>query len=57
MAGALSCDLRSRVLAAVDAGTSRRSAAERFGVGIATAIRWVRAWDVAGSRPCVGLSG
>lgn len=43
MAGALSHDLRSCVLTAVDGGMSRRSAAERFGVGIATAIRWVRA--------------
>lgn len=44
MAAALSHDLRSRVLAAVDHGMSRRSAAERFGVGVATAIRWVQAW-------------
>jgi transposase len=36
----LSMDLRTRVLAAVDAGMSCRSAAARFGVAPATAIRW-----------------
>ena len=36
----LSFDLRSRVLAAVDAGLSRRQAAERFGVSPSSAIRW-----------------
>ena len=36
----LSFDLRSRVLAAIDAGLSRRKAAEHFGVSAASAIRW-----------------
>ncbi len=36
----LSFDLRSRVLAAIDAGLSRRQAGERFGVSAASAIRW-----------------
>ena len=36
----LSFDLRSRVLAAIDAGLSRRQAAERFGVSASSAIRW-----------------
>lgn len=36
----LSMDLRTRVLAAVDAGVSCRSAAARFGVAPSTAIRW-----------------
>ena len=44
MAGALSQDLRSRLIAAVDGGMSRNSAAERFGVAISTAVRWLRAW-------------
>ena len=56
MAGALSHDLRCRVLAAVDNGMSRRSAAERFGVGVATAIRWVRAWRDEG-RPAARAMG
>jgi transposase len=37
-------DLRGRVIAAVEGGLSRRAAAERFKVGISTAINWVRAW-------------
>ena len=36
----LSVDLRERVVAAGDGGLSRRKAAERFGVGISSAIRW-----------------
>lgn len=41
MARALSNDLRSRVLAASDDGMSARSAAERFGIGVSTAIAWI----------------
>ena len=40
MARALSQDLRDRVVSAIDDGLSCRSAAARFGVGVATAIRW-----------------
>ena len=36
----LSLDLRSRVLATVDAGLSCRQAGERFGVSASSAIRW-----------------
>jgi transposase len=36
----LSFDLRSRVLAAIDAGLSCRQAGERFGVSASSAIRW-----------------
>lgn len=35
-------DLRSRVLKAAAGGMSARRAAERFGVGVSTAIVWVR---------------
>jgi transposase len=42
MVKVLSLDLRERVVAAVNGGMSRRQAAERFEVGIATAIRWVK---------------
>ncbi|MFK4875156.1 helix-turn-helix domain-containing protein [Novosphingobium sp. ZW T3_23] len=42
MTKSISEDLRSRVVAAVDNGLSRRAAAERFGVGTASAVRWVR---------------
>ncbi len=40
MPKSLSFDLRSRVLAAIDVGLSRRLAAERFGVSASSAIRW-----------------
>jgi len=49
MTKSLSEDLRCGVIAAVDAGLSRRAAAERFGVGTATAIRWVREWRDTGA--------
>ena len=40
MPAALSPVLRKRVIAAIKAGSSCWQAAERFGVGEATAIRW-----------------
>lgn len=49
MAKTLSEDLRARVIAAVEAGSSRRGAAERFGVGVATAVRWVKAFRTTGA--------
>jgi transposase len=49
MARSLSEDLRSRVIAAVDAGMSRRAAADRFGVAVASAIRWVHVWRTTGA--------
>jgi transposase len=52
MAKALSFDLRSRVLAAVDGGLSCRQSAQRFGVSAASAIRWAQLRRVAGDvRP------
>ena len=48
----LSDDLRRRVVTAVDGGMTRRGAAERFGVAVSTAIKWVQAWRRTGSyRP------
>jgi len=49
MAKTLSEDLRGRVIAAVENGASRRAAAERFGIGVATAIRWVRVFRATGT--------
>jgi transposase len=49
MAKSLSEDLRSRLIAAVDGGMSRRGAAERFGVSVASAIRWLREWHTIGA--------
>lgn len=40
MPRALSEDLRIRVIEAVDAGSSRRGAAARFGVSASSAIKW-----------------
>src|SRR3712207_7124801 len=40
MARALSCDLRQRVVDAINQGLSRRQAAARFGVSPSSAIRW-----------------
>ena len=50
MARALSDDLRKRVLEAGAAGASARSIAARFGVGISTAIRWLRRERESGER-------
>ena len=45
-----SMDLRDRVVFAVEQeGMSRRQAAERFGIGESTAIRWVRRYRETGS--------
>jgi hypothetical protein len=49
MGKTLSRDLRERVIAAVEGGWSRRAAAERFGVSVATAIRWVREFRLTGA--------
>ena len=49
MTKSLSEDLRSRVIAAVDGGLSRRAAARRFGVAAASAVRWVREWRETGA--------
>lgn len=45
-----SMDLRERVVAAVkQEGMSRHQAASRFGVGISTAINWVKRFEDSGS--------
>jgi transposase len=41
---AYSSDLRVRVIEAVAAGASRREAAERFEVSIASAVKWLQRW-------------
>ena len=45
----LSMDLRSRLIAAVAGGMSRRAAADRFGVAAASAVRWVFAVNTTGA--------
>jgi len=49
MAKSLSEDLRSRLIAAVEGGMSRRGAADRFGVSVASAVRWLRRWHATGA--------
>lgn len=48
MVQAYSSDLGSRVIKAATSGMSARQAAERFGVGISTAIVWVRRYRQSG---------
>jgi transposase len=50
MARAYSFDLRSRVLDAIDSGLSTHKAAKRFSIGVASAVRWHRAWRDHGER-------
>ena len=45
----LDLDLRLRVVGAVDAGMSRRAAADRFGVAASAAIKWHELWRRTGS--------
>ncbi len=44
-----SMDLRARVVAAVAGGMSRNRAAKQFGIGISTAINWVKRLGETGS--------
>ena len=50
MARAYSQDMRDRVIDAAFSGTSARRAADRYGIGLATAIRWVRQARETGDR-------
>jgi transposase len=49
MPRAYSDDLRERVIAAVEAGASRREAAERFNLCPSSAVKWLRRWSDTGS--------
>ncbi len=49
MTKALSLDLRRRVIDAIDAGMSCRSAAARFGIAPSAAVKWHRLWRETGS--------
>ena len=57
MAGAYSTDLRSRVLAAVEAGESPDTAARRFAVGRSTVYRWAAAAREEGRREAKRMGG
>jgi transposase len=57
MAGAYSTDLRSRVLAAAEAGESPEAVARRFAVGRSTVYRWVAAVRDEGRREAKRMGG
>ena len=57
MAGAYSTDLRSRALAAVEAGESPEAVAQRFMVGRSTVYRWVAAARDEGRREAKRMGG
>ena len=57
MPAALSPDLRKRVIGAIEAGSSCRQAAERFGVGEATAIRWYARFRQQGNVTAKPMGG
>jgi transposase len=58
MAGAYSQDLRDRVIdAVVLAKMSRRAAAERFGVSVASAVKWVQRFERSGLRRAAKMGG
>src|SRR4051794_2246965 len=42
-------DLRERVIEAVEAGSSRREAAERFEISPSSAVKWLQHWEDTGS--------
>jgi len=53
----LSLDLRERVVGAVAGGMSRRQAAERFGVSVASAVRWCARQNETGSPAAMRRGG
>ena len=58
MARPYSLDLRERVVVAVnEGGLSRRQAADRFGVAISTAIKWVDRYKQTGSVAPAKMGG
>lgn len=52
-----SLDLRERVVAAVEAGESRRSAARRFDVSESTAVKWLQRVEATGSVKPAKMGG
>src|SRR5271167_2056488 len=57
MPKAYSRDLRERVITAVETGASRREAAERFEVSVASAVKWLQNCASDGSKPAAARSG
>ena len=57
MARPCSLDLRARVVDAVEEGATRREAAERFGVSVASAVRWHQDWRQTGTVEAKPIGG
>jgi putative transposase len=57
MTAPLSNDLRLRVVAAIAAGESCRSAAARFGVAISSAVKWSQRFRATGSVSPARMGG
>jgi putative transposase len=53
----LSNDLRERVVGAIEAGESCRSAAARFGVAVSTAVKWSQRYRSSGSVAPAKMGG
>ena len=50
-------DLRERLIAAVEAGSSARAAGRVFGVSPSTAVKWVQQWRRTGSVAAKPMGG
>jgi transposase len=57
MAKPLSEDLRIRVVRAVEGGMSCRAAAERFGISVSSAVRFVKEWRESGATKAKRIGG
>jgi transposase len=57
MARAYSLDLRERVVLAIGDGASCRSAAARFGVSVASAVKWSQRYRSTGSAAAKPMGG
>ena len=57
MGAPLSIDLRLRVVDAIEGGLSRRAAATRYNVSVASAVRWHQRFKRTGSVAPDGLGG
>jgi transposase len=57
MAKPLSEDLRIRVIRAVEGGMSRHAAAERFGISVSSAVRFVKEWRENGTTKARRVGG
>lgn len=57
MTAPLSNDLRGRVVAAIEAGGSRRAVAGRFGVAVSSAVKWHQRYRTTGSVAPAKIGG